>query len=529
MNSGDYWKKRAEELEKITYQDAMTTADLVSGQMKTAEHEINKQIESWYAKFAKNNEISLADAKRILTAGELKEFQWDVEEYIKRGEQIGLHPEWITQMRNASAKHHIERLEALKIHMQQSCEIIAAQEDTAITGLVKKAYTDRYYHETFEIQKGIGTGWAVNQVKEKELETVIKKPWAPDGADFSSRIWKNKDKLVNTLHTEITQGCITGRPLEEVTKRISQTMNTSAYNARRLAQTESAHFAAAADQQSYIDTGTKQYQILATLDDRTSEICQDMDGQVFKTEEYSEGVTAPPFHANCRSTTVPYFDDFTEDEMRAARGEDGKTYEVPASMKYEDWKESFVSEHEEGNRGIARSLIVSNYIDSSEYRDKFDKLGENSTVTREAYSKSKIMLRHRSGTAFEDMTFINSLTGKALTQNSYEVESQVIPTKKMKEMIKASEPYTIISIHTHSGSNLPSYTDLLTAQKRRYKYGVVTCHNGVIFKYTVNQQANIVEADYLLEKLQQILYNKDENNSELLDRLHKCGVDLEII
>ena len=57
--------------------------------------------------------------------------------------------------------------------------------------------------------------------------------------------------------------------------------------------------------------------------------------------EYEEGVTAPPFHVNCRSCTAPYFDDeFTKDEQRIARDEDGNTYYVPADMTYKNWKKN---------------------------------------------------------------------------------------------------------------------------------------------------------------------------------------------
>ena len=68
-----------------------------------------------------------------------------------------------------------------------------------------------------------------------------------------------------------------------------------------------------------------------------------MDGKHFPMSEYAVGVTAPPFHPNCRGCTCPYFDDeFTVGEERVARNEEGKTYNVPANMTYEEWKQSFV-------------------------------------------------------------------------------------------------------------------------------------------------------------------------------------------
>lgn len=53
-------------------------------------------------------------------------------------------------------------------------------------------------------------------------------------------------------------------------------------------------------------------------------------------KDYEAGVTAPPFHVWCRSTTAPYFeDDFGEVGERAARDEEGNTYYVPADTTFE--------------------------------------------------------------------------------------------------------------------------------------------------------------------------------------------------
>lgn len=69
-----------------------------------------------------------------------------------------------------------------------------------------------------------------------------------------------------------------------------------------------------------------------------------MDGKHFPMSEWKVGVTAPPFHVHCRSTTVPYFDDeFDAVGERAARDEEtGKTYFVPGNMTYKEWDKAFV-------------------------------------------------------------------------------------------------------------------------------------------------------------------------------------------
>ena len=105
------------------------------------------------------------------------------------------------------------------------------------------------------------------------------------------------------------------------------------------------------------DLGVKEYEIVSTLDSKTSEICRSLDGKHFPMSEFKPGITAPPFHPWCRTTTVPYFnDEFTKGEMRAARDEDGKTYYVPADMKYREWELKYVIDKKQINNKIHRIM-----------------------------------------------------------------------------------------------------------------------------------------------------------------------------
>lgn len=92
-------------------------------QFAAAQAEIERQMARWYQRFAANNEIGLAEAKRLLNSKELKEFHWTVAEYIAYGEQNAIDGAWMKQLENASARVHISRLEALKLQLQQQAEV----------------------------------------------------------------------------------------------------------------------------------------------------------------------------------------------------------------------------------------------------------------------------------------------------------------------------------------------------------------------------------------------------------------------
>lgn len=341
--SKEYWEKRFIALEDAQMQKGASYFAELEKQYTKAASAVQSDIEKWYARFAVNNEITLQDARKMLTGRELEEFKWNVMEYIEKGRTLNYSTQWAKQLENASARFHVSRLEALKIQMQNHVEMLYGEEQDDIAELMERIYTEGYYHTAYELQKGFNIGYSLMKLDKNKIEKVLAKPWAADGSNFSSRIWKQKSQLVSELHNNLTQAIIRGQNPSVVTDAIAKRFNVSKGQAGRLVMTEAAFFSSASNRDCYKDLDVEQYEVLATLDTRTSDVCRALDGKVFPMSEYAVGVTAPPFHTWCRTTTVPYFDDeFELGSKRAARGEDGKTYHVPSNMKYEEWYEEFV-------------------------------------------------------------------------------------------------------------------------------------------------------------------------------------------
>ena len=106
-----------------------------------------------------------------------------------------------------------------------------------------------------------------------------------------------------------------------------------------------AHVVEEARMDSYKASNVERFQFLATLDDRTSEQCAEMDLQIFDVKDAEVGVNVPPLHPSCRSITVPYIDRESyglPEGTRAARDRYGRNIEVPASMSYKEWKAKYL-------------------------------------------------------------------------------------------------------------------------------------------------------------------------------------------
>lgn len=187
-------------------------------------------------------------------------------------------------------------------------------------------------------------------------------------------------------------------------------------------------------------------------------------------------------------------------------------------------KISQITEH--GHKGLSKDLIVrKDVISSSEYRRKFDLVESDRELARTIYTKTKEILEHRSGTEFEDLVFVDSMTGVTAVRADYDSPKEVKPSKKMLQMLSAKRRKTIIAIHNHPGSTAPSFPDIMAAKQRGYKYDIVACHNGDIYKYSIVGELNFHEVRMQLDNLQRVEYDKEKAVADLL----RAGVKMEVL
>lgn len=348
MTNAEYWKQRFTQLEAAQNRKGAGAYLEIEKQYKAAQNELEAQIARWYQRFADSNGISLAQAKQWLKGQDLAEFKWGVKEYIKYGKENAINGAWMQELENASSKFHISRLEALQIQTQNSLETMFAQQMGTLKKALSDVYASGYYHTAYAVQQGFGLGWDIAGLDQAQIEKVLSKPWAVDGYNFSTRIWNSKTKLIGEVHNELSKNLLTGADPQKAIDSLAKKMGTSKSNAGRLVMTEQAYFSSAAQKDCFNDLDVEEYEIVATLDSHTSDICRSLDGKVFKMSDYKPGVTAPPFHVYCRSTTAPHFKENFDAGERAARGADGKTYYVPDDVTYSEWKKAFVDGDKSG-------------------------------------------------------------------------------------------------------------------------------------------------------------------------------------
>jgi SPP1 gp7 family putative phage head morphogenesis protein len=420
---------------------------------------IERDINNFYMKFAVENNISLQQAKQLLTAQQRQAFQMELEDYILYGQQNALNQKWVHELENASISHRITRLQALQYQMRQQVEILEASKIASLTAVLGEIYTEGYYKTAYEIQKGTGIGSAFAKIDTNRIEKTLARPWTPDGRNFSDRIWKDKTQLIYQLETRFTQGIIRGEAPQKIIRDMSKSLETSRHATETLVRTESAFISSTSRKDSFERLGVKQFQIVSVFDLRTSEICREMDGKIFDIKDYQIGVTANPFHPRCRSTTAPYFDDETEQgHQKTARGKNGKTYYVPATMNYKEWYQTYVANDPEWL--LQEKKIKHKSVDKKQY---------------EAYKASLGRKEVGSFDNFQDMKYTNKEKWDSLKQKKLEkrtssnIEKFKLESSKQLENLTEQEKQAIkkytgnsayqINRKLAKGENLGKYKD----------------------------------------------------------------------
>lgn len=440
MSNSEYWQQRFELLEEAQNNQRTEYLDLLKGEYEKSLSRIEKDITNWYTRIADNNEISFDNAKKLLDKKELKEFKWTVEEYIEKGRENAINQKWLKELENTSAKVHINELESIKIQIQNELENLYKKQNKDVENLLKKQYKESYYKSAYEIQNGLEQYCNIQKIDTNKIDKIISKPWTTDNQTFSDRIWKHKEELLNTLQKDLTQATIRGDDLNKITKKIEKDFEVSRGKAGRLVMTESAFFSSAGQKECFNSLNVKQYEIVSTLDSHTSEICQKLDGKVFDMKDYEVGITAPPFHCNCRTTTAPYFDDeFTDGEQRAYRDEDGKTKYVDSKMQYKEWYEKYANNEKNTSTNSNSDDIMNipkfykKIIKNTEQLYTKNEIEEIAKNTLEIANKYTINNSKWSGNIIESNRFITA----KLWSCDIEVENYTSPHAILHEQLHA--------------------------------------------------------------------------------------------
>lgn len=302
-----------------------------------------KQIEGIFNRFASKHHLTRDEAINLLSEADSRNFEKLLEAYKnKTGAQKR---EVLAELEAPAYKNRMKRLDDIDKSINKLINAIASKERDAIGKTMRQVYESSYHHAVYEAARMSGLDLQTGPIDEGALETILKKKWS--GQNYSERVWNNTQKVADAIKEELMIGALTGKTQKEMTDSINEQFLSGRNNARRLVRTESSYIHNEAHFQAYRDYGIEWYRFVATLDLRTSQICREKDGSVYRVDDKKTGVNAPPMHPWCRSTTITNLDDETMHNLeRFARDPvTGKRMKVPADETYKQWYQRMVAKH----------------------------------------------------------------------------------------------------------------------------------------------------------------------------------------
>lgn len=315
---------------------------LMEKRMRTAYQsaidELQKELDDFYEKYATNNKIDLQVAKQKLSLSDSENVKDLAEQYkqLLSKKNIGVRTQ--KKLDEIAAKTKVSRLEQLLVNCTKQAAEVGMKAKDEMIDVGSLMYKDGFGHTMFNIQKTVGMGANFNMPSVRVIKTASNVEWL--GATFTDRTGYTLDRLTNNIEQIIPQLFIQGKNADEFGKAIAKQFNMSENAAKRDMRTLTTLITNQASILAYNNCEmVEEFEFVATLDGRTSDKCRAMDGKRFKLNEAAPFVNQPPLHYNCRSTTIPYFEDLDEynPSERVARDEQGKTYMVPANMSYREW------------------------------------------------------------------------------------------------------------------------------------------------------------------------------------------------
>lgn len=384
-----------------------------------------KQIEGIFNRFASKHHLTRDEAINLLSEADSRNFEKLLEAYKnKTGAQKR---EALAELEAPAYKNRMKRLDDINKSINKLINAVASKERDEIDKTMRKVYESSYHHAVYEAARMSGLDLQTGPIDEGALETILKKKWS--GQNYSERVWNNTQKVADAIKEELMIGAFTGKTEKEMTDSINEQFLSGRNKARRLVRTESSYIHNEAHFQAYQDYGIEEYRFVATLDLRTSQICRERDGSVYRVNDKKIGVNAPPMHPWCRSTTIMNLDDETMHNLeRFARDPvTGERMKVPADETYKEWHKRMVEKHGAEAINTAGKSTKNYSSDKVQYQNYINVLGNKFVPdTLEEFQKIK----------YGNEKQWNDLKYKFRTVNRYKTDYGKVDAKTILELDK---------------------------------------------------------------------------------------------
>lgn len=300
----DYWHKRSNDI--MRYVDS-TDVNMFAELQKIYASEsaqIQRDLFAFVTKYADDNKMSYSDALQRLRGVDLSDYQANAKKYR---EQAKNNPDLLKRLNEQYAGSKVTRLDALNLEMTYKVGVMQ--------GIIEKSF-ENYLKSTAKYAYKKAMGGNSGALNEPALKELINTPF--NGRNYSQQVWGNTDDLARDLRDVLKRGFIRGDDVRSMAGELAKKYNVARSRAQTLIRTDGTAIVNRSAIKRYEESGLEFYRISVQMDNRTSQICKRIhsEDKRYRIDEFETGVTAPPFHYNCRSAVIPDEEELDEQSLK---------------------------------------------------------------------------------------------------------------------------------------------------------------------------------------------------------------------
>ncbi|MFC6464963.1 phage minor head protein [Marinilactibacillus sp. GCM10026970] len=282
---------------------------------RRAEFETNKKLHKYYR-----------DA--------LKEIKKEVKYYIEQYDELPF-----------SKRMEAERLLDVGKQIDEVLQTVYSKADSVVADFGKEEAKRGYYGTWYALEGAENIQMDMSFLPDKYIEQLVNHPIK--GKTFSKRLYDHRNNLAEQVGNTLNYAAIRGKGYAWAAERIGNLTEASYKQAYRIARTEGGRVQSTAKQRSYTEVKEKGVNLkkkwLSTIDNKTRDTHQTLDGQVVEVDEEFEsssgakaegprlfGVASEDIH--CRCTTIAEVEGISP-ELRLDN-ESGETFDY---KNYDEW------------------------------------------------------------------------------------------------------------------------------------------------------------------------------------------------
>lgn len=468
MDSREYWAKREDKARRNYIRDEAKRLKVLQDIYESMCDRIDKEINAFYTRYAKDEGITMAEARRRADNLDIEAYARKAKKYVK---EKNFSQQANDEMKLYNLTMKANRLELLKANI--GLELVNGFEDLQME--FGDALTERAIKED-QRQAGI-LGDSVF-MSEKAAVTLVNASF--HHATYSERIWMHQALLRDEVDKQLRIGLIQGKNPKVLARAIRERFRVSQRDAERLMITELARVQSGVQKASFERNGYDEYEFIA--EPTACPICRALDGKHFKVADMLPAENCAPMHPRCRCSTAAY----AKLPWEEVEGQETENAYIRDDGSQNAWHV---------NTGL---------VNTKAYHDKFMGLTGIKKVDESLYHEAMVILKDRNNTEYEDIVAVNARTGQVLAKSKeaarFGMKHQCGFSKAEQDLLEASKRRMYEVMHNHPNSSFPSRDDIRKLFEREHQIGsTVICHDGRV--YRMEKLKPVADIDKLISRI----------------------------